>query len=64
MTSASLLTTMCSGTGLVGYLKFHLALKVFKAQLVVLLVFSGTSPLISELASSSLVEDFNHADLG
>ena len=55
---------MSSGTGLVGYLAFRSfiqLLKVFKAHLVLLVVFSGTSPL-AKVESSSSVANLNRLD--
>ena len=64
MISGSLHVRMSSGTGLVGCLafcSFIQALKVFKAHLVLLVVFSGTSPL-AKVESSSSVANLNRFD--
>ena len=57
---------MDSQTGLAGYVafvSFIQALKVFKAHLVLLVVFSGTSPLAKVERSSSVV-NLNRVDSG
>ena len=66
MISGSLHTRMSSGTGSAGYLAFLSliqALNVFKAHLVLLVVFSGTSPL-AKVDSSSSVANLNRIDSG
>ena len=66
MISGLLHTRVSSGIGSAGYLAFLSliqALNVFKAHLVLLIVFSGTSPLV-KVDSSSSVANLNHVDLG
>jgi hypothetical protein len=66
MISGSLHTRISSGTGLAGYLAFLSliqVLNVFKVHLVLLVVFSGTSPL-GKVESSSSVANLNHVDSG
>lgn len=64
MISGSLHTRMSSETGSAGYLEFLIqALNVFKAHLVLLVVFSGTSPL-AKVDSSSSVANLNRVDSG
>ena len=54
---------MSSGTGLAEFLSPIQALKVFKAHLELLVVFSGSSPL-AKVESSSSVANLNRIDSG